>query len=221
MKTTEKNENRRIKEVYNLIILDRSGSMSSIADQAIAGVNETIGTIRAAARDHKEMRQFVTVTSFCGCSIKDFCKNTPVSDVAPMTARDYEPCCSTPLYDAMGRALTEMRERVGCRRDVAVSVTIITDGYENASRQWNGPQIKALVELLTADGWLFAYIGANQDMKEISFTLSISNTMAFEADADSTRRMFKKECSSRKRWYDAVAAPACSMKEANDGYFGK
>ena len=219
MKTTENKETGKIREVYNLIILDRSGSMSTIASQAIAGVNETIGTIRAASRQHKEMRQFVTVTSFCGCSIKDFCKNIPVEDVAVMTPADYQPCCSTPLYDAMGRALTEMRKRVGNRRDVAVSVTVITDGYENASRQWTAPQIKALVELLSADGWLFAYIGANQDLKEISYNLSINNTMSFECDSESTAEMFAKERRARKSWYDGVASAPCMKSSMNEDYF--
>ena len=138
MKTQKENQKNTnaVKEVYNLIVLDRSGSMSSIRSKAIAGVNETVGTIRAAGRAN-DLKQYVTITTFCGCSTTDFCTNTPVDDVPVMTAKDYQPCCSTPLYDTLGSSLIAMRERLKGRTDVAVSVTIITDGYENASRRYS------------------------------------------------------------------------------------
>lgn len=226
MKTTENTTSNRIsdrinagiKEIHNLIILDRSGSMMSIANQAIAGVNETIGTIKATSKEN-DITQYITITSFCGCSTIDFCKNTRAEKVSPMTPRDYQPCCSTPLYDAMGTALTALRETVKNRTDVAVSVTIITDGYENASRKWTGPQIKALIELLKADGWLFAFIGANQDMEEIKFNLSIDNTMAFEATVDGTAEMFKKERMARAAWVKKASMASHPDRHMNKDYF--
>lgn len=212
---TTKNTKPEVKEVYNLIILDRSGSMTSIRNQAIAGVNETIGTIRAAGKEN-DMPQKVTITSFCGCSIKNFCNNTEATAVPVMTEKDYEPCCSTPLYDAMGQSLTALRETVKNRTDVAVSVTIITDGYENSSTKWTASQIKALVELLKADGWLFAYIGANQDLIEIQQTLSINNTMAFCCTDEGTKDMFEKERNARMTWAKKVKD---REPDANMNYF--
>lgn len=217
---TQNNSNHAtgIKEVYNLIILDRSGSMSSIRGQAIAGVNETIGTIRTAGLKN-DLPQKVTVTTFCGCSTKDFCRNADPGKVPAMTAADYQPCCSTPLYDAMGRALTAMRETVKNRQDVAVSVTIITDGYENASTHWNASQIKALVELLKADGWLFAYIGANQDVTEVSQSMSIDNAMEFDATPDGTAAMFAEERNSRAGWLHRVKNARAMSADVNSDYF--
>lgn len=204
------------KEVFNLILLDRSGSMSSIANEAIAGVNETIGTIRAAQREN-DLPQLVTVTSFCGCSTIDFCKNAPVEKLPVMTAKDYQPCCSTPLYDAMGDSLTALREAVKSHPEAAVSVTIITDGYENSSRRWTGAQIKALVELLKADGWLFAFIGANQDIMEVKESLAIDNAMAFEATPMGTKEMFAAERSARMKWASKVKYS--KMEDCQDDYF--
>lgn len=209
----------KITEVHNLIILDRSGSMASIAEQAIAGVNETIGTIRQAGRT-KDMRQYLSVVSFCGCTTSLFCKNEPIENVRTMTAADYQPCCSTPLYDAMGQSLTALREHVGRRQDVAVSVTIITDGYENASRRWTSEAVKALVELLKADGWLFAYIGANQNLDEVKFNVAIDNCMAFAATPEGTKRMFNMERKARSRWMDccsdSVAKKVCESRYFED-----
>lgn len=214
METTP-NTQKEVKEVYNLIILDRSGSMMSIQNQAIAGVNETVGTIRAAGKEN-DLAQYVTITTFCGCSIKDFCKNTPADNTPIMTSKDYGPCCSTPLFDAMGKSLTTLRETIKNRTDVAVSVTIITDGYENSSKEWSGAQIKALVELLKADGWLFAYIGANQDLYEIQKTLSIDNAAAFCCTEEGTKEMFAKEHASRLAWARKVKV---GDPDANSNYF--
>lgn len=221
--TNEKSGEQKFTAIQNLIILDRSGSMSSIANEAIAGVNETVGTIRAAQKNHPDLKQYLTVVSFCGCSLKTFVYNQPIDDVPVMTPKDYRPCCSTPLYDTMGECLTKMREHVGNRNDIGVSITIITDGYENASRKWTGAQIKALVELLKADGWLFAFIGANQDVREIKFNLSIDNVMAFEATEDGTKEMFDKERKARMAWSSkmACAMPASFDRNINNNYFNE
>ncbi|MCM1292366.1 MAG: hypothetical protein NC111_02985 [Bacteroides sp.] len=197
--STTETRKEGIKEVYNLILIDRSGSMCSIADQAVSFINETIGTIRAAQRS-TDIPQRVTITSFCGCSTIDHCENTPVDNLRPVSRNEYKPCCSTPLYDAMGDSLTKLRKVVGTREDVAVSINIITDGYENASSRWNSPEIKALVELLKADGWLFAFMGANQDVLEIKRKLSIDNVMDFEASPMGTNDMSKTACEAKERW---------------------
>lgn len=219
MNATDNTASTAIKEVHNLIIVDRSGSMWNIAPQAIAGVNETLGTIRAAQQSTGIM-QYVTIISFCGCCTKVFCKNSPVKDVPHMTARDYEPCCNTPLYDAMGESIITLREYLQSRSDYAVSVTIITDGYENSSKKWNASSIKALVELLKADGWLFAYIGANQDVEKVSHDISIDNSMSFQATPEATEDMFMKERSARMRWSQKLTRPMAS-KLRNIDYFDK
>jgi hypothetical protein len=193
-----------ITQTYNLIILDRSGSMGIIHRQAISGVNETINTIRTMTKE-TDMRQLVTLTSFCSCSMIDHYLNEDVSNVKPITGKDYRPCCCTPLYDAIGMCCTRLERQIGERNDVAVSVTIITDGYENNSKEWNGSAVKKLIERLKEKGWLFAYIGANQIMEEVRYNMSIDNTMAFEATPEGTEKMFRKECSSHKKWINSIS----------------
>lgn len=211
-----------IKETFNLIILDRSGSMESIRDQAIAGVNETIGTIRSIANKN-DMRQTITLSTFCGCTNHDIYHNEDIQKVSDISRKDYQPCCMTPLYDAIGRCCTRLEKEIGDRQDVAVSVTIITDGYENASREWTGSAVKKLIERLKEDGWLFAYIGANQDLDEIRYSMSIDNTMAFEATEEGTRSMFERERVARDKWSSSVSASHCSSRAAlrniNNSYF--
>lgn len=209
---------RRIKEVHNLIILDRSGSMESIRHEAVAGVNETLGTIRAAATRH-DMAQRVSLVAFCGCSVDAMIYNRSIDAVAPLELDNYLPCCMTPLYDAIGQSCTRLKCELKGRTDVAVSVTIITDGYENSSREWSGGAVKALIESLKGDGWLFAYIGANQDTREVSYSLSIDNHLAFESTPESTCRMFDKERRSRRSWFSKISDGVASLQECNEGYF--
>jgi hypothetical protein len=211
-----------ITQTYNLIILDRSGSMETIRQQAIAGVNETIGTIRSIAKKNN-MRQLVTLTSFCSCQTLDHYLNEDVDNVRTLTSKSYQPCCCTPLYDTIGNCCTRLKRQIGDRDDVAVSVTIITDGYENASREWTTQSVQKLIEELKEKGWLFAYIGANQNLDEIKYNLSINNTLAFEATAEGTEAMFEQERKSREEWAENVAC--CSRtfdcQHINLDYFKK
>ena len=100
-------ETKKMK-VYNVIVLDKSGSMSSIARQAVDGVNETIGSIKSAQEKNPDQEHIVTLVAFCGCELKTIYDNVPVAEVKPLTDRDYRPCCMTPLYDAVGTTITRV-----------------------------------------------------------------------------------------------------------------
>lgn len=199
------------KRVHNLIILDESGSMSSIYRPALTGVNETLQTIRSAQEEHQNQRHFVTLVAFDSGHYNQIYAHVPAADATDITNEQYRPGGCTPLYDAMGRGLTELRPNVA-KEDV-VLVTVITDGYENASKEYNGKSIKALVESLKEQGWVFTYIGANQDVEAVAASMSIDNHLAFDADEDSTGEMFAKECRSRKKFFGKLSRnmPICDL----------
>ena len=202
--------------VFNLIILDESGSMCSIEKQAIDGVNETVQTIRAAQKKHEDQEHFLTLVSFNSNSVKTIYDNVEAEKVEELTGRQYRPSCRTPLYDAMGDALTRLSKNVA--ENDAVLVTVITDGYENASREYSGKAIKSLVESLKSNGWLFTYIGANQDVEAVAAAISITNTLSFSADAEGTAAMFARERQARNRWTDRLASQIAPSIMADD-YF--
>lgn len=202
--------------VFNLIILDESGSMSSIERQAIDGVNETVQTIRAAQKKHEEQEHFVSLVAFNSDEVKTIYDKMEAEKVEELTGKQYQPSCCTPLYDAMGNALTNLRKSVA-DEDV-VLVTVITDGYENASHEYSGASIKSLVESLKAKGWIFTYIGANQDVEKVASTISITNTLPFSADADGTRAMFARESKARHRLFGRLADKVSRNMMADD-YF--
>ena len=133
--------------IYNVIILDESGSMSSIYRPTIQSMNEVISGIRKNQKEFPDQRHYVTIVTFEG--------NGP-------------------------EGIKTRRDRV----PIQTVATVITDGYENSSREYSGNTIKALVSRLRAKGWVLAYIGANQDAVEVARELNIKNALNFEATPD-------------------------------------
>ena len=114
----------------------------------------------------------------------------------------------------MGISLNELRKNVA--ENDKVLVTVVTDGYENASKEYDGKAIKALVDELKAKGWVFAYIGANQDAKAVSKSLGIVNALNFEATVCGTRKMGAMMNASRERWFSRIAD---NDANANEDFF--
>ena len=197
-------------KIYNLIIIDESGSMSCIRQQAMDSVNETIQTIRAAQERNENQEHFVTLVTFNDtATIVNDC--APINEIKELTAESYRPDCCTALYDAMGLSLSALQKKVS--KEDKVLVTIVTDGYENASQEYNLRAIKALVEKLKAKGWVFAYLGANQDAEEVAFSMSIDNAMSWESTREGTVHMSRRLNNSRARWYDDAA---CNRERTKD-----
>ena len=187
-------------KVFNVIVLDKSGSMSSIARQAVDGVNETIGSIRSAQEKNPDQEHTVTLVAFCGCELKTIYDNAPVAEVKTLTDKDYRPCCMTPLYDAIGTTLSRVHALKSQEPESLALVTIITDGYENASHEFTHASIRALIESYKEQGWQFTYIGADHDVESVSFSLSIDHHLQFDKTAAGTQAMFAKERRARNGW---------------------
>lgn len=184
-------------KVFNLIILDESGSMQSIKESVITGFNETIRSIRRTAETYPEQEQFITVVTFNGTGIKTMMSNQPVTDLQQLDSTLYTPDHNTPLYDAMGMALTRLKTQLELLDNPYVLVTILTDGQENASKEWTGPAIKSLVESLRAKDWTFAYIGANHDVEHFAQSIAVPNTLRFTADAPGVAKAMQHDQLSR------------------------
>lgn len=191
--------------IHNVIILDRSGSMDSIRQQAVGGVNETLQSIRVQQRENPEVTHLVTLVAFCGCNMQKIYRDTPIEKTRDLTPADYIPCCTTPLYDAIGTTITALHTQITGNPAKSASVTIITDGYENASREFDFNTISRLIAQYKQEGWLFAYIGADHDVEKVAINLHIDHSMRFNKTEDGTRDMFRRERQARKEWSDKMA----------------
>lgn len=207
--------------VHNLILLDESGSMGYIYEAVLTGVNETLQTIRCALADHPDQEHRVTLVTFDSYNYKRIYNGTLADQAADIDRAQYRPNARTPLYDAMWQSIKELRPCVG-KNDV-VLVTVITDGYENASKEYTGEAIKHFVEILTQRGWVFTYIGANQDVDAVADSLSIDNRLAFEATPLGASEMFSKDNECRGAFFDKIshrfAGSDIDFSNLGSGYF--
>ena len=168
--------------IYNVIILDESGSMSAIYEQALSGINEVLNGIRRNQAEFPGQQHYVTIVTFEGNGmdgVKTRRDRVDIGKVGDFTAKDYRPGGCTPLYDAMGKTLNTLEGQIGA--EDRVMATIITDGMENASEEYSGTAIKTLVNRLREKNWTIAYIGANQDAVEVARNLNIENALNFSA----------------------------------------
>lgn len=192
-------------QVYNLIILDKSGSMDSIRAAAINGYNETLGAIKAAQLKHNDTQEhFISLAAFCSCGVDMIYDCTPINEATKLTKDKYNPCCLTPLYDAIGITVKALSKKTDALEDAAVLVTIITDGAENASAEWSGQAVKALIDERKEEGWMFSYIGADHDVESAAASISITNTVVWDKSEAGTTAVIDNENDARSRFYDKV-----------------
>jgi len=184
-------------QVHNLIILDESGSMESIKKSIIQGFNEIVQTVKGIEKEFPEQEHFISLVTFNGFGNKILHFIDPASKLEQIDEKRYQPNASTPLYDAMGFSFAKLRQVVENVTDYNVLVTILTDGEENASKEYTGIAIKKLIEELKLNRWTFTYIGTDHDVEKFAASISITNTIHFQKNEADMKKMFVKEQSSR------------------------
>lgn len=199
--------------IYNLIILDESGSMQSIKKATIDGFNETLQTIQHAEREHTDQQHFVALVPFNTCRPPVQFDLRSTATLPLLTGESYQPDCGTPLYDAIGFGISKLSDVIGRQGGTYnVLVTILTDGAENASVTYSGRQIKTMIETLKPLGWTFTYIGANHDVEQAAESLSIHSRMTFEANDAGLSSSMSKDKMSRLTYYRNIAESRSSGK---------
>lgn len=193
-----------MKRVFNLIIVDESGSMCVIEKQALMGLNETIETVKKMQGLHKDMEQRVTLITFDSSHKRSIFDNVPAKATHKLTNKEYRPGGATPLYDAIGMGISKLNAQTTA--DDHVLVTIITDGEENCSEEYNLKMIKTLIGKLKKSNWTFTLIGTdNLDVESMAGAMAIDNHLEFKEDEAGTERMFARERRSRARYNECMA----------------
>lgn len=194
----------KTKRVFNLIIVDESGSMSIIRKQAFTGMNETLQTVRQMQKMFPDQKQFITLVTFDTCHTTWHYDNTPASRTKDLDWKAYNPSGGTPLYDAMGTSISKVNAQVS--DDDNVLVTVITDGEENSSREWTLKMIRTMIEKLKKHNWTFTLIGTdNLDVETMAQSFAIDEHLEFHQDIEGTRAMFAQERRSRERYNCCLA----------------
>jgi hypothetical protein len=193
------------------VILDRSGSMQSVHAPTIKGFNDFVSEQKKLKDGGRALMSLVQFddryeVNFVG---------EPIENVPDLDANSYVPRGMTALHDAIGRTIRELeawaREHDWKER---VLVLIVTDGLENASKEFTFDTTAALIKQKEKDGWNFAYMGANQDSyaKGGELNVRLGYRANFDVSADGTAmafaRMAKGASAYRASKMKGAAAPA-------------
>ena len=193
--------------VHNLIIVDESGSMECIRKQAFTGMNETLQTVRQMQKKFPDQEQRVSLVTFDTGHTNWHYDNASASNTKDLSWRAYNPGGGTPLYDAMGKAISKVNAQI--EEGDHVLVTIITDGEENSSEEWTLKMIRTMIEKLKKQNWTFTLIGTdNLDVESMAHSFAIDEHLEFQQDEAGTKAMFARERRSRERYNCCVAEAA-------------
>ena len=161
------------------LILDRSGSMYGSVSDTINGYNAFIE--KQLVKNHN-----IKVTAILfDDEYEVLYSKKPIDEVKPLTEREYYVRGCTALLDAVGKTVNTYKREV--KKGMCV---IISDGYENASREFTKSQIKDMVE---NTGWEFIFIGADIDSYGESSKIGIrrNRTANFSKTTEGINEMFK------------------------------
>jgi uncharacterized protein YegL len=186
-------------------IVDRSGSMESIREDAAGGLNSFIKEQTDVGKANLTIVEFDT-------KVDTVCDQIPISE-----AKEYNlsPRGMTALLDAIGLVLGDKAKYT--TEDGKTIVAIVTDGGENSSREWKHEQITKLIEERKEDGWEFLFLASNQDAIAVgtSYGFAAEDTVSFGNNArgvsaamdmqssytTSLRTMSKGEALATKKMY--------------------
>jgi uncharacterized protein YegL len=182
-------------------IIDRSGSMVKIRDDAIGGFNAFV-----ADQQKHPGEATMTYVQFDDQYEVVF-EGRPLMEVQSIDGTTYVPRGSTALYDAVGRTIVDVGARLERtaedQRPEQVIVVILTDGHENASREMTREEIKQMItHQQDKYGWQFIYLAANQDAFAEAGMMGIPkiNAQNFAATGAGIRNAYKNVTDTTTRF---------------------
>lgn len=188
-------------------VIDRSGSMQSMADDAIGGFN---AFLQAQRQQPGQTR--LTLVLFDHEYLKPY-ERLDIRDILPLTGETYVPRGNTALLDAIGRTIDDLGQRLAAtpepERPGQVLIAILTDGYENASTRYSQRKIAKMIEHQRQKyGWEFTFLAADEQTIRTAEAMNIPapdiacfmpspagmrEGMATLADAISKKREWKRQ----------------------------
>jgi uncharacterized protein YegL len=178
---------KKVLTTHVLFVLDESGSMQSTATDVRGGFNTYVEQLKGDGNTYS-----LTAIKF-GTKVRPLFTNLPLEQVPLLTPENYLPLDSTALYDAIGYALDEAEKAWGMKdkpygEDKFILI-IMTDGFENASKQYSKEAITArLKRREEAGNWTLVYMGADQDAWAVAQGLGFvqGNVLSYASNATNT-----------------------------------
>ena len=173
------------------IILDRSGSMSSVKDDTIGGFNNFLGE-----QQKVEGEAVLSLIQFDD-QYETVYLDKAINSATKLTEETFQPRGMTALFDAVGRTINSVGNRLAAtseaERPDKVLFVIMTDGFENSSREFNAAKISEMItHQRNAYKWEFMFIGANQDavLSAQEIGIPAAAALTYAANEEGTRAAY-------------------------------
>jgi len=163
-----------------VFVIDRSGSMAS-------KINDVVGGFNSFVEEQKKHPGTATLTTVIFDDKYEILhNNVPLHKVKPITREDVQARGTTALLDAVGKTINtigeQLRDMAEAERPSKVIFIIQTDGYENASIEFNAEQVRGMIKHQTEKyNWNFLFFGENMDAAQVGGGMGISanNTYSY------------------------------------------
>jgi uncharacterized protein YegL len=193
--------------IYQLV-LDRSGSMGSVTEETINGFNEQVQRIHELAEQYPNQQICVNLCLF-NHQVVQALKNVSAGNLQELSFNSYRPEGMTALYDAVGLSIRQVKKQIKMLADEArykVYFVILTDGHENASREFRYEKIKKSIKKLEeTEKWEFSYLGSTLDAVEIATSLNIKSSNATYFRKEGIQASFGHVSDKFSSWVDEFA----------------
>ena len=169
-----------------IFVIDQSGSMNSLAEDVVGGYN-------ALLEEQRKKGEVEVTTIFFSDKSTFVHESEDIKNVKPLQSKDYNPCGCTALLDAIGNGISYIKARhAKLKPEEIPGVTIfsiMTDGLENASREFGYSDVKGMIEMGKKLGFEFIFQAANIDTEREGRRLGIDprRTFSFNATKDGVR----------------------------------
>lgn len=177
-------------ELRVVYVVDKSDSMRPLVSETISGYNSSVDS-------YKNMKENVVVSLYLFNDSVSRLPDNVAKNADILSEHNYTPTGWTALLDALGRSITEVGAELALMQEEfrpgRVVFVIITDGKENASKQYTHAQIKEMIQHQTEKyNWDFLFLAANIDVKETATALSIPNWAEFEYDTQGVQKLYSR-----------------------------
>lgn len=198
-------ENVEVTKIYNLVILDRSGSMMPLREVAVQGYNETLDVIRNAQKQYDLEQQNLVTLALFNTDVTNVFDCDTIQNVPNLLWDNYVPFGGTAMLDAIGISLTNLKTKLDSLENTTAVVTIISDGEENSSYRYSRQQVALLIDELKNQGVMFVFMGTNQNVKMVADALHIDDYKAFEYSTKGMKDAWESGMKASADYYDRMS----------------
>jgi uncharacterized protein YegL len=187
-----------------VFILDRSGSMEGLESDTIGGYNSML------EKQKKEPGEAIVTTVLFDDKYELLHDRINLRGISPITDKEYFARGTTALLDAVGKTINKIanaqKHTSEDERTEHVMFVIITDGMENASREFGYEKVREMIERQKSQyGWEFIFLGANIDAVATAERFGINSDRAANYNADSEGTMLN---------YEVISETVSCMRES-------